>query len=324
VRLERRLKRRAVEYWGIFGDKQLMSRFDPLIQQYITHHAMWYSSHMVYDAYERPVTGSATATQTTEISSATATTEPLPEAYYYPPYDYVEYLKQIDPERQRAEMQELEDERHRLFKESEYVFRMNAERKHRYCHTTEMTDDERARWLRELHLCEVVYNRLASAVNVNDIKIAKLKISLQHKLAFEGQAYAESKESVEPWLPPSPLIAVDARTHDPTMTIQELEKFRAEIMTDITRFEASLKVPGYGEAQRERWRKDIEDANVFLKAVDQVVWELESLKKKEGGKEDIVGAEEKTLVQKNEVETGKTAKAGQKGKGVEGLEAEKP
>lgn len=108
------------------------------------------------------------------------------------------------------------------------------------------------------------------------------------------------------------------------MTIQELEKFRAEIMTDITRFEASLKVPGYGEAQRERWRKDIEDANVFLKAVDQVVWELESLKKKEGGKEDIVGAEEKTLVQKNEVETGKTAKAGQKGKGVEGLEAEKP
>jgi uncharacterized protein CbrC (UPF0167 family) len=284
---------------------------------------------MVYDAYERPISGNATVTQTTEISPANASTEPLPEAYYVPPYDYIEYLKQIDPERQRAEMQELEDERHRLFKESEYVSHMNAERKHRYCHTTEMTDDERARWLRELHLCEVVYNRLASAVNVNDIKIAKLKLSLQHKLAFEPQAQAESKDAVEPWLPPLPSSNLDAKLHDPTMTIQELEKFRAEILTDITRFEASLKVPGYGEAQRERWRKDIEDANVFLKAVDQVVWELESAKKglreKEREKEgEIVGGEVNKIVQKNEVEAGKTTKAGQKGRGVDGLEAEKP
>jgi hypothetical protein len=324
VRLERRLKRRALEYWAIYGDKELMSHFDPVIQQYITHHAMWYSSHMVYDRSEQPASRDDTQpNQTTEISPTTAPLEPLPEAYYVPPYDYVEYLKQIDVERQRVELQELETERHRLHKEAEYVFHMNAERKYRYCHTTEMTDDERARWLRELHLCEITYNRLASAVDGNDIKIAKVKLALQHKAAIEAQE--KTKVSLESWLPPVPSEKLDTRTHDPTMTIQELEKFRAEIVADITRFEGSLTAPGYGEVQRERWRKDIEDANVFLKAVDQVVWELESAKKRLGiKKEDVVGGgEEKEVVKSKGVGVAEK-KAGEKGKAVEGLEAEKP
>ncbi|KAF1920980.1 hypothetical protein BDU57DRAFT_509500 [Ampelomyces quisqualis] len=322
VRLEQRMKRRALEYWGIFGDKELMSRFDPLIQQYITHHAMWYSSHMVYDASEQPVSTSPTANQATEICPASAPAEPPPEAYYVPPYDYLEYLKQIDVERQRTEMEELEIERHSLLKESDYVFRINAERKHRYCHTTEMTDDERARWLRELHLCEITYNRLASAVNVNDIKIAKIKLALQHKAAFEARA--QTKSSVESWLPPMLSTNLDTGTHDPTMTIQELEKFRAEIVADITRFEESLTTPGFGESQRERWRKDIEDARVFLKAVDQVVWELENEKNRLRVKtEEAPGGEEKEVIKSKGVGVAEK-KANKKGKGVERLQVEKP
>lgn len=322
VRLERRHKRRSLEYWGICGDRELMSRFDPLMQLYIRQYAVWYTSHLAYDAYEQPAAGGNKTTESAPTQAVVNTPQEEPAAYYLASYDYAKYIGEIDVDDHRAEMQGLEDERRALLSEIEYLYILNAQRKYRYCHVGEISDDERERRLRELHLCEVVYNRLCTAMNVMDIKLIKLQLAMQHKLLFDGPVAKE--ERIEKWMPPR--TTIDHKRHDPAMSIQEMEKFRSEIVGDIKRIEEWLTTAGYSESQRERWRKDLEDADVFLKAVDQVVWELEEAKKgisQVETKKSIESTKAKEVVVKSGTnEKKEEQKGGSNEKG--GLEAEKP
>ncbi|KAH7400896.1 hypothetical protein DE146DRAFT_755339 [Phaeosphaeria sp. MPI-PUGE-AT-0046c] len=320
-RLERRQKRRSLEYWGICGDKELMSKFDPLIQLYIRQYAVWYTSHLAYDAYEQPAADDQRTTESTPTSAVVSTPQEEP-AYYTRSYDYATYIGEIDLDSQHAEIQGLEEERRALLKEAEYLYILNAQRKYRYCHSGEIEEEERQRRLRELQLCEVVYNRLSTAVNVIDIKLTKLRLALQHKSLFDESVAKE--ERVEAWLPHQ--SSFDKVTHDPAMSIQEMEKFRAEIVADVTRFEKLLTSTGYSDGQRERWRKDIDDANVFLKAVDQVIWELEEAKKGVQNvkvKKGEEGMDAKGVVVNSETEENKETNKGS-GDAKGGLEAEKP
>jgi hypothetical protein len=313
-RLEDRLRRRSLEFWGICGDRELMSHFNPLIQQYIQHNAVWYTSHLAYDAYEQPVDNHKGATDATSLSTAATSVEAPqePQAYYIPAYDYTEYINEIDVAACRAEIEELEAEKQALLREAEYVLVNNAQRKYRYLHSEKMDEDERKRWLRELHLCEVVYNRLMTATNAIDIRLTKLRVTLQHKAIFAADSVTD--DTMESWLPHS--TTIDHETHDPTLSMQELEKFRAEIVADVKKLEGWVVLPGYSEQQRNRWKKDMDDADVFLKAVDHVVWELEKAKKALEGKVEGKAQEncEKTLKEE------KPATKATEGK----LEAEKP
>lgn len=325
-RLERRLKRRSLEYWGICGDRELMSKFDPLIQLYIRQYAVWYTSHLAYDAYEQPAADEKKTTESAPTQAVVTTPQEELAAYYIPSYDYAKYVGEIDIDAQRAEMQGLEDERRALLKEAEYLYILNAQRKYRYCHSGDMDEDERERRLRELHLCEVIYNRLSTAVNVIDIKLTKLHLVLQHRFLFDGLVAKETK--IEAWLPPASSPSFNQNAHDPAMSIQEMEKFRAEIVADVKKFEELLTSTGYSDSQRERWRKDMEDANVFLKAVDHVVWELEEAKK--GVIKDVQMKKSKDeekkikeVVVKSATEEKKEKQEGG-GDAKGGLEAEKP
>jgi hypothetical protein len=314
-RLDQRLQRRSMEFWGIYWDKELMARFNPLVQLYIRHNAVWYASHLRFDAYEQPVEDDKAMIKSSESrrgAESTSPVEPPPEdpAYYAPSSDYVEYIRGIDIESDRAEVRELEAERAALLKEAEYILIVNAHKKYNYYHDGDLDDDERERRLRELHHCELVYNRLSAAASQIDIRLTKMRLILQHKAIVD--AHPTTGDKLESWFPSSRMI--DHKSHDPTISIQELEKLHQHIAAEVKSFEEWIALPGNSDRQRERWRKDAEDGRVLLKAAEQVMWELEKIRE---------GVERKK--QKGEIEVVEKKTRGKEGKEVkteEGLEAD--
>jgi hypothetical protein len=295
-RLDRRLQRKSMEFWGIYWDKELMARFNPVVQLYIRHNAVWHASHLPVNAYELPMEDDSTMIKSLESTTAAKTTGPTEQpqqdlAYYTPSSDYAEYMKHIDVESYRAEMQELEAEKETLRKEAEYILILNAQRKYRYIHTKIMDTDERELRLRELHLCEIAYNRLSSSANAIDTKLTKMRLSLQHKALVDTYP-TTSYTPLESWLPQSP--TTDPKTHNPTLSIQEMESLHRRIAAEVRQFEEWIKIPGISELQKERWKRDLEDGRVLMRAADCVLCELERVREgfeRDGEKEKKVDGE---------------------------------
>jgi hypothetical protein len=316
-----------MEFWGIFWDKELMARFNPFVQLYVRHNAVWYASHLQFSAYEQAVEHDKTAVRISEsstIAEAPDSVEPPQEdlAYYTPTYDYAEYMRDIDVQSFRAEIQKLEAEKQALLKEAEYILIANAHKKYRYYYSEDMDKDERERRLRELHLCEIAYNRLSSAVNALDIKVTKMRLSLRHKAIVD--APSTKPDTLESWLPSTPTI--DHMAHDPTISIQEMEKLHKQIAEEVKQFEEWIVVHGHSEQQRERWKRDLEDGRTLMKAADHILWELERAREGLGRKEDNrkdagmrIKTEDKEVVDKVPVSAEKGAKTDEGG-----LEADKP
>jgi hypothetical protein len=275
-RLDRRWQRRSMEFWGIYWDKELMARFNPLLQLYIRHNAVWHASHLTFDAYELPVEDDHTSIKSSESGTAASPVYPRPEemAYYTPSSDYVEYIKSIDVESDRAEIQALEAERDALLKETEYMLIVSAQKKYKFYHNADMDQDERERRLRELHHCELVYNRLSAAASLINVRLTKMRLILQHKAIVDAQPATAAR--LESWLPPSRTI--NEKSHDPTISIQEFEKLHTIVAAEVKQFEDWIASPGYSEQQRERWRKDVEDGRVLMKAAEHMMWELERIR----------------------------------------------
>lgn len=279
-RLDRRLKRRSLEFWAVFWNKPLMAQFDPIIQQYVRHNGLWYSSNLPEGVFDEPddygrksVKNKASSTAST---TADSTEQPEEEqAYYTQPFDYAEDLKQIDVKFTLEKMIELEAERQALIDEAEFLLFYNAQKEHEYCHIKEMDDDERQRRLQEIHLCEIAYNRVRTAATAIDIKLAKWHLSLKHKELWDTTP--ESKDTLKSWLPASSTI--DYRTHDPALSVQEIEKFRTQISGEVKKFEDAAAYPGYAKEKKARWRLDAEDGHVLLKAADWIIHDLEKTQK---------------------------------------------
>ncbi|KAH3917749.1 hypothetical protein HBH56_044350 [Parastagonospora nodorum] len=300
-RLERRLRARSFEFWRLASDLELMSQFDPVMQHFIRHNGVLHAAHFAFDMYEKPGHDAVDAPQAitaTDNPGASVPTEPPQEigAYYVTPIDYVENLANIHVGTTRAKMQELEAEKQTLLKEAEYLLYMNAQQQYTYCHKPEMDEEERQRRRQEIHLCEITYNRLRSMADGIDIRLCKWRQSLQHKLASDA-----GNDSLDSWLPESNTI--DFKTHDPTLAIQEMENFQVQIEEEVFMFEQFLTEPGHTEQQRERCRRDLEDARILLKAVDGVVWELEKARRRAMARKvpvEVVGI--KTVEEKKKTE----------------------
>lgn len=277
-RFDRRLKRRSLEFREIFWDKMMMAKFSPLIQQYIRHNGIWYTSKLPRDAHQQPDNyGGSTVNIVKADPEALVQAEQPPEeqAYYVSPYDYADDLKQIDVESTRAKMEELKAEKQALLEEAEYLTIYNVQKQYEYCHTKNMDDDERRRRLQEIHLCEIAFNRVWTAAHAIDIKLIKWSLSLQHKAIIEAHPGAD--DTLESWLPPS--ITINYNTHDPAISVQEMEKFQTQIAAEVKKFEELIAYPGYTKEKKALWKRDLEDGRVLLRAADHILWELEKSKK---------------------------------------------
>jgi hypothetical protein len=307
-RLDRRLKRRSLEFWAIFWDKPLMAKFNPLIQQYIRHNGIWYTSNLPDTVFEQPEeygrrvrrnTASTSETDAAPSASAEPWEDELP--YYTQPFDYADDLAKINVESTRAKMDELEAEKKALLREGEYILWVSAQKEYHYCHAKDMDDDERLRRLREIMLCQISYNRTQTAACAIDNKLAQWRMSLQHKAVTE--AHPDGDDALESWLPSSAKGGYAA--HDPTLAMQEIEQFQTQIAAEVRRFEELVADQGYPREKRDRWRRDLEDGRTLLRAADMILWEFETVR---------MGLESKRMMMEKEkeveVEVGKVSSGG--------------
>lgn len=272
-RLDRRLKLRSLEFWAIFWDKELMARFNPLIQHVIRHNGIWHTYHLSDEAFDN---FDAHSRATTKTSNANASAqEPEETPFYSQPYDYLDDLKQIDPEYTLNKMAELEAEQRDLLKEAEYLLFIRAQKEYEYCHAEDLDDDERKRRLHEIQLLQIAYNKARASVTSTDTTLISWRESLKHKALLEARP--DGDDAKEAWFPEAKLV--NYKTHDPEYVLKEMEKFQESIAAEVRRFEELMKHPGYERSRREKWKRDLEDGRGLLRAVDGLVLELERRKK---------------------------------------------
>jgi hypothetical protein len=274
--LERRSQRRSLEFWHLFWAKQSMARFNPLVQLYIRHNALWYAQQLPSSAFEQvdaPDPDSADDRRADlAVNSPDSAYAHEAESYYLPPFDYAEDLKYISVEATHAKIEEHEAEIAALLQEAEFILFVSAHRQYEYCHLQEADDEERRKRLEELQLLQITYNKLRSAAEILQSRLINWRMSLQHKAIVDSPAFATA--SVDAWLPQS---AHTFKTHNPALSIQELERTQAALDAEIRSFEASIADPGYTKEKKDRWRMDLEDGRSLLRVADKIVWEFEKM-----------------------------------------------
>ncbi|KAL6711151.1 hypothetical protein ACN47E_005682 [Coniothyrium glycines] len=273
-RLGKRLQRRSLVFWSIFWDKELMARLNPLWQHYVRHQGIWYTQmlpdHVFEQAEESPQPSEKAGSAI--VGSAAAAEQQVQEEppFYTKPFDYAEDLRQIDFDTTLSEMERLEMEKAGLLAEAEYLLFVNAQKEHAYCHLGQVDGDERQCRLQEIHLIEIAYNRLRSAAHAIDMKLVKWHMSLRHKAIWDQTG--TWKSDVRDWMPRSSTI--NFVEHRPSIAISEMERFASQIAAEVRRFEELSVDTRYTPIQRERWRKDLEDGRILLKAADRIAFEL--------------------------------------------------
>lgn len=277
ARLSRRLQRRSLEFWALFWDKKTMAQLNPLVQLYVRHNALWYAQQLPDTAFEQSEDHDAISAGSRDLSPHADSPDVAyayeDQSYYLPPFDYAEDLKYINVEATHAKIEEHEAEIAALLKEAEFILFVSARRQYEYCHLQNADDEERRQRLEELQLLQITYNKLRSAAEQLQSRLINWRMSLQHKAIMDSPA--PTKTSIAAWLPPT---SHDFTTHDPTLSLQELERTQAALDAEIKSFEASIAHPGYPRHRKERWRADLEDGRALLRGADRIAWEFEKLR----------------------------------------------
>ena len=276
VRLERRLKRRSLELWELFWDKSMMTQFNPFIQLYIRHNVLWHPQQFSDTAFERTEGYDASLGKSQEsdlfVNAPDSTYAYEEQSYYLPPFDYADDLKHINVEATLARIEEHEAEIAALLKEAEFLLFVSAHRQYEYCYLENADDEERRRRLEELQLLQITYNKIRGAAEQLQSKLISWRMSLQHK------AILDSSEStsipIAAWLPK---VKHDFTTHNPALSIHELEKTQAALTEEMKSFEAGIAYPGSSKEKKDRWRMDLEDNRSLLRVTDKMVWQFEKM-----------------------------------------------
>lgn len=278
-RLHQRLRKRSLEFWAIFWNKPLMALFSPLVQFYVRHNALWYTSNLDESTFDEWDDNGVRLTKNQSprvvANSPAPTVEPQEEPYYVAPIDYIEELTQTGTQHTLARLKELEEEKRALLEEAEYLLFFTSQKEHEFCHMKKMDHAERQRRGQEILLCEVSYHHLRTAAAAIDIKLSKWPLLLKHKAMWE--ASMPDSESLQAWLPSN--ATIEYRKHDPALLIQEMEKHQARLIDEVRRFEELSIDYRYPKERREKWKKDLEDGRVLLKAADHIIHELEKVQK---------------------------------------------
>lgn len=278
--LDQRLKRRLLEFWWIFWDKNMMAEFNPLLQHYVRHNGIWYTHLLPHEVFEQMdanierIVKDGDAASQSETSAVTAVQQEEPP-YYSQPFDYADNLRRFDAQYTIDKMEEMETYKLALLKDAEFLLFFNAQQKHEYCHLKGLDEEEKSQRRQEMRLTELAYNRLRHKADDIDVMLVIWRLSLQHKAAFESKQPTD--HAVDSWLPEVTLC--HPKIHDPVLSIEEMQVFQAQLFDEVRRFEAWTLNTNYPKESRERWSKDLDDGRVMLRAADRVVYELEKMQK---------------------------------------------
>lgn len=273
--LERRLQTRSLEFWHLFWAKQSMARFNPLVQLYIRHNALWYAQQLPSSTFDQADALDPDLTDDRPANNPDSAYAHDDQSYYLPPFDYAEDLKYISVDATHAKISEHEADIAALLKESEFILFISAHRQHAYCHLPpSASSDERRALLEELQLLQITYNKLRNSAETLQSRLINWRMALQHKAIVDDPAFRTTPLAA--WLPHS---TYTFKTHDPALAIRELEQTQLALDAEIRSFEASIKDPGFAREKRERWRADLEDGRSLLRVADRIVWEFEKMQR---------------------------------------------
>ncbi|XPS96491.1 hypothetical protein M3J09_005759 [Ascochyta lentis] len=253
-----------------------MAQFNPLIQSYVRHNALWYSQHPPDTANERVEERGFGATEpgelNTNVSTSNGTYEYEDDSYYIPPFDYAEDLKRIDVESTYVIIEEHEAEIAALLKEAEFILFICAHKQYEYCHLKDADEGERRQRLEKLQLLQNTYSKFRSAAEQLQSRLIGWQMSLQHKAILEASTPVDN--SIAVWLPKT---THDFTTHDPALSIQGLEETRVSLGAEVKIFEARIAHSGLEKAKQDDWRLSLENGRSLLRVADKLVWEFEKM-----------------------------------------------
>jgi hypothetical protein len=269
--LEHRTKQKTFELSHIFLDKELMARFDPLVQQYVRHSVVWHASCLPVDATNEFTEGVSTPMVAHDTGASMQTQQPEKIASHPPLPDYAQDLAKTSTPSTLARIAALETEKKALTDEAEYLLSFTAQKQYKHYHSKDTPEDERRQRLQEIDILQFFYDRLRFAAYAIDVELAKARLFVQHKTITE--AHPASDDVLESWLPRTQ--SIDYKSHDPAMSLGEMEKLQSEVAADVRAFESSMAMSGGDKDYYERCRMGLAEGRVVLGAVDGVVWELE-------------------------------------------------
>ncbi|KAF2678421.1 hypothetical protein K458DRAFT_423120 [Lentithecium fluviatile CBS 122367] len=296
--LERQRRRRSLEFHHIFWNKLLMAKFDPMIQQYVRHNGIFRAYHLPAEVYEAPdkygIASKPTAEKGESITASATATE-NDGRFYKVAKDHLENLEALDVEGTKRDVEACRQERQMLLKEAEYMYHELTRRQHLFCTTVHTCEDDKQRQLRELQLLSIAYNRIRTKAEELDRSVLYGTAWLQQKTAMDSNGPPSA------WLSRTTLC--DPESHDPAVSIAEMQKFQEQFEGEIKQWEALVKSRAPADLEnREKYKRDLDDARLMLRAADQVVYEMEL---KKGGEKGAVekgvkvgGHAEKGVVEK--------------------------
>ncbi|KAF2852314.1 hypothetical protein T440DRAFT_39786 [Plenodomus tracheiphilus IPT5] len=289
--LERCTKRKNLELWAIFWDKELMAQFNPIVQQYIRNNSIWHASLLPESAFQQQpddrglsVPESPGITPSQEAPLAT-------EAhinYYVQPSDYAEELRTMDVPATIAEVERLELQKANLLAEAEYMVATNATKQWKYCHNDQMNEEDRRARLQEMFVLEMTHNRLLRLAHDIDEKLVRFRLALQHRAVWSE--FTDSEDAMAKWIPKLH-HCVESQTFVPGEAISGLEELHRMVGAEVKRFEEMSTDARFQQASREQCKKDAEDGRCLLQAVDRVIFGLGVHSKKAGEAEASAGRE---------------------------------
>lgn len=270
--LEQQRQRRTLEFHHLFWDKLLMAKFDLPIQQYVRHNGIFRAYHLPAEVYDAPEKFGLSPPATTESNATTESpgaAEKTPDDRYYTAApDHAQHLRNLSIESIQNEVKGCEREKQAALKEAAYMAYEISRKQYEFCHADFPTEEDRQTRMRELQLMNVAFNRLRASADELDRRVLIGKNWLRQITAWN------SDDARSGWLATSTLC--DPETHDPSLSIAEMRKFQDQLTDEIRRFEALVKSPAKQDVEkREKWKTDLDDARIMLRAADQVVFELE-------------------------------------------------
>jgi hypothetical protein len=282
--LDRQRRRRMLEFHHIFWDKMLMQRFNPLVQAYIRHNAIFRAYHLPAELLDQPDQFVVLPTPTTRASvSADQAAENA--AYYVAAPNWSDHLKALDVDTIEAEIEDYERDKIALSKEAEYMAYHLTVKQYEFVHAKHPTQQDKQIRTRELQLLAIVYNRLRAQADEVDRRIVAGRNWLRQKAAMDA-AWPRSA-----WLADHPTVEHVDR-HNPTASIAEMEKLQDQFTNEVKIFESKVRSQAYEDVnKRGKWKKDLEDARTMLLATDRIIWELQNMVPKHQGKNEIAPAQ---------------------------------
>lgn len=202
--LDTLFERRSTAFWNLFWDKPAMNKFNPLLQLYIRHNALWYAQQQLPDDFAEdhrptPYTTTTSTSPADNDTDADADADADTQSYYLPPFDYAADLAHIDVPATLSQIAQHEADIAALRKDADFILMLSAHRQYEYCHLpADVSLEERRERLEELQILQITWNKLRSGADVLSARLIGWRMSLRHKALLEeeergGGGYAHGR-----------------------------------------------------------------------------------------------------------------------------------